>query len=102
MVRDRDVAPDAPASALQHPKWRGNRKQRAEQAATELSKANARYEHNYDAALRLIVPDIQVGGHVSVSVERPNATTSEERSELRKQRKLSSVLCGPYEVIEVD
>lgn len=72
------------------------------QAARELEKASARYKQNYDASLPTIIPDLLVGGHLFVRVERPDGKMPESKRELQRRHKLSPVVCGPFEIMELD
>ncbi|CAN8069270.1 unnamed protein product [Agarophyton chilense] len=70
-------------------------KARAEEAAKELSKTQARYKRNYDARRRRGNPAVRVGSHVFVRVERPD---KQEES----RHKLLPIAAGPFKVVDLD
>ncbi|CAN8063211.1 unnamed protein product [Agarophyton chilense] len=92
---DHETELDAPTPAKYHLKWRNGLKARAEEAAKELSKTQARYKRNYDARRRRGNPAIRVGGHVFVRVERPD---KQEES----RHKLLPIAAGPFKVVDLD
>ncbi|CAN8062284.1 unnamed protein product [Agarophyton chilense] len=86
---------DAPTPAKYHLKWRNDLKPRAEEAAKELSKTQARYKRNYDARRRRRNTPVRVGGHVFVRVERPD---KQEES----PHKLLPIAAGPFKVVDLN
>ncbi|CAN8068181.1 unnamed protein product [Agarophyton chilense] len=92
---DDETELDAPTPAMYHLKRRNDLKARAEEAAKELSKTQARYERNYDARRRRGNPAIRVGGHIFVRIERPD---KQEES----RHKLLPIAAGPFKVVDLD
>lgn len=89
-----------PTPAQFHLQWRNELRARATHAAKQMGKAQERFKRNYDATTRPAIPDLQVGGHVFVRLERTDGMVPEEKEGRRRRHKLAPIATGPHEVVE--
>ncbi|PXF44368.1 hypothetical protein BWQ96_05888 [Gracilariopsis chorda] len=89
-----------PTPAQFHLQWRNELRARAMQAAKQIGKAQERFKRNCDATTRPAIPNLQVGGHVFVRLERTDGKVPEEKKGRRRRHKLAPIATGPHEVVE--